>query len=169
MKSNDAEEHTCHSHFGSSIRLWTVPFVSKPRKSVCQLTMTQYADISDFTYFDQNLPPEMETYIRNKIVRLPRGYFDRWFDELGHYEPIRDEALAWSGLLPGLSIKEWQRDFPGQDFPIIRRIDSGFPARYEEFLLEHRFDVDLLNRLEADEYELDRLPARLCPRSTSLP
>ena len=136
--------------------------------------MTQDADISDFTYIDQNLPPEMETYIRNKIVHLPRGYFDRWFDELGHYEPIHDEALAWSGLLPGLTIKEWQRDFPGQDFTIIRRIDRGFPARYEEFLLEHRFDVDLLNRLGADEYELDRLTQELtdcqwCPIADFLP
>ena len=60
--------------------------------------MTKDADISDFTHFDQNLPPEMETSIRQKIVRLPRGYYDRWAKEFGNYERIRDEALAWSGM-----------------------------------------------------------------------
>ena len=123
------------------------------------------ADISDFTHFDQKLPPEMESYIRLKIVRPPVGYFDRWEKELEPYDPIRDEALAWSGLLPGLSAKEWLLYFPDQPFPIKRRVDCGFPARYEEFLLQHRFDVDLLNRLGADqgfdEHPLQRLQQEL--------
>ena len=63
--------------------------------------------------------------------------------------------------MPGLSAKEWLLNFPNQPFPIVRRVDRGFPARYEEFLQKHRFDIDLLNRLGAgqgfDEHLLQRI------------
>ena len=118
-------------------------------------------EISDFIHLDQNLLPEMEAYVRQKAVRLPRGYYDQWADKFGPYEPIRDESLAWSGMLPGLSIREWKEDFPGQPFPIVQRVDHGFPARYEEFLQQHRFDVELLRELGLDELEMERLSQEL--------
>ena len=76
---------------------------------------------------------------------------------LGPYDPLRDECLAWSVLLPGLSVKEWLLDFPGTPFPTYQRVDRGFPARYEEFLQQHRFDVDLLYRIGEGQGFDDRL------------
>ena len=118
-------------------------------------------EVSDFTRFDQNLPPEVEAYVRQKAVRLPCGYDDRWADKFGPYEPIREESLAWSGMLPGLSMKEWKEDFPGQPFPIVQRFDRGFPARYEEFLTLHHFDINLCRKLGLDEFEMNRLSMKL--------
>ena len=65
--------------------------VCEPREGECELIMSEEVtpdatEISDFTHFDQNLPPEMEAYVRQKVVRLPRGYYDRWADKLGPYE-----------------------------------------------------------------------------------
>ena len=106
---------------------------------------------SDFSQFDQILPPEVTAYVKQKIIRIPHGYVDRWESELGPYNPLRDEALMCSGLYPGLSVKEWHADFLDQPFPIVRRVDRGFPTRYEEFRRDHRFDVNLLERLGADD------------------
>ena len=114
-------------------------------------------NLDDFTYFYQKLPPEVEFYICIKTFHKPVGYFDRWETDLGLYDPLRDECLAWSGLLPGLSAREWLIDFPGIQVPIVQRVDRGFPARYEEFLKPFRFDVELLQRIGRDQGYDDRL------------
>ena len=133
QKSTDASEHICHSHCGSSYQaFFDYEPVSEPECEVTLSAGVQPGTVpSDFSQFDQILPPEVTAYVKQKILRIPYGYVDRWEPDLGQYDPLRDEIIMCSGLYPGLSAKERHADFPNQPFPIIRRVDRGFPARYE--------------------------------------
>ena len=105
---------------------------------------------SDFTRYDAVLLPEGEAYIKQHLTPVPDDYVDEWHAELGKYDPIRDEALAYMGILPGLTFDDWIRDHPTEPFPIIMRIDRGFPARYMPELQKANLDHDLFPRLGLD-------------------
>ena len=86
----------------------------------------------DFTTYDANLPPEYQAYEKQYTIPVPDDYVDEWHAEFGEYDPIRDECLVSYGVMPGLSVVEWQQKNPGKPFPIQQGIDRGFPARYRE-------------------------------------
>ena len=125
---------------------------TKPRVSVEELTIS-----SDFTRYDAVLPAEVESYIKQHLIPVPDNYMDEWHAELGKYDPIRDEAFAYKGILPGLTFDDWIRDHPTEPYPIIMRIDRGFPARHMPELEKATLDPDLLRRLGLDDKWIDEL------------
>ena len=117
---------------------------------------------SDFTRYKSTLPPEAESYLRQKAIPLPDDYYDRWKPIIGDYDPIRDEALAWTGVLPFRTIQEGIAVHPGgEPFPIIPRIDRGFPAMYEEQLETYQLDDGLFRALGLDEQGIEGLLYKL--------
>ena len=106
---------------------------------------------SDLTRYDAVLPAEVEAYIKQHVIPVPEDYVDEWHAEFGKYDPIRDEAFAYMGILPRLTFDDWIRDHPAEPYPIIMRIDRGFPARYMPELEKANLDTDLLRRLGLDD------------------